>query len=91
MGTDLCPGIINTAINTSSFTEINIPSNTGRFSKIIVRTRDGSSFYISDTSGGTNYYSMGVSVEIDVKDPVGSPLFYAKGTASTTLEVLLRR
>ncbi len=88
---DLIPGIINTAVDASSWTAINTPAGVGKFNKLVVRMRDSSSFCISDSADGTNYIGIGVEIEIDVNTPVGNPLFYIKGTSSTTTEILLRK
>lgn len=88
---DLIPSISNVSINSSSWTAISIPSGVNNFTKIFLRTRDSSLFYISDSATGTNYYSVGISHEFDITGSVGTPLCYVKGEGSATLEVMFRK
>jgi len=88
---DLYPGIINTEINADDWTAIEIPSGAKGFSGFKAQTRDNSIFYVSDSDAGTNRWTAIVDFSDIITSPVGSPLFYVKGTSSTTLEVLLRK
>lgn len=91
MGTELYPAISNIAINTSTFTEVPLPSGVS-FSGFEAKTRDDDRFQISDTAAGTNYYTILLKTEEDIKGSVGSPLFYARAIgAATTLEVLFKK
>lgn len=56
---------------------------------IFVKTRDNASWLLSAQSAGTRYATMTGDLGIDLIAMESEILFYAKGTTTTTLEVIL--
>ena len=56
---------------------------------IFVRTRDGAEWYLSAQSGGTRYLTIARDFSMDLVADPSETIFYAKGSTTTTLEVLL--
>ena len=53
-----------------------------------VSTRDAADFLLSDVSAGTTYATLKSGMFFDIAAEGGDILFYAKGTSSTTLEII---
>lgn len=83
-------GVIAVSITAAGFTAITMPA--GSYSKEVrITTRDNAAFQLSDVLAGTTYISVPASTVINLRivaNP-GEIIGYAKGTTTTTLEVLL--
>ena len=56
---------------------------------IFIKTRDGANWLLSAQSAGTRYATIAGDLGIDITANPSGVLFYAKGTTTTTLEVIL--
>lgn len=80
-------GVLEVSITADGFVAVTLPAATF-CKKVIVTARDGASWLISEA--GTAYATIPAAYVLHM-DIVGDPaqvLFYAKGTSTTTLEVI---
>jgi len=81
-------GVLEVSISTASFVEVVLGA--ADFCKaILVGTRDEENWLLSNVSAGTTYKTMPANVGIDIAGSASETLFYAKGTSTTTLEIVL--
>ena len=81
-------GVLNVVLNADTFVPVQIPSATvGK--ALIIKSRGDFPVFISDTAVGTAYYSVKGAFSLDMLFLAGQILFYAKGSAADTLEVIL--
>lgn len=84
----LIEDVLEVAITASSFVAVAAPSGVETKS-IYITTRDQSNFLLSNESDGNGYATIPSGFGIDFASESGETLFYAKGTSTTTLEVIL--
>lgn len=81
-------GVLNVAINTSTYVAVTVPAST-YCKAIIMQTRDGAPFLVSDVVAGTTYATMTQPLGIDIYGIPAKVLCYVKATVAGTLEVIL--
>jgi hypothetical protein len=81
-------GILNVAINTSTYVAVTVPAAT-YCKSVLMQTRDGSPFLVSDVLAGTTYATITQPLGIDIYGIPGKVLCYVKATVAGTLEVIL--
>jgi len=85
-GTEIS-GVLNVSISAASFAAVTLGSVSCK--AIFVTTRDGADWLLSDILAGTTYATLPSGIGIDIAGGEGQTLFFAKGTSTTTLEVIL--
>ncbi len=80
--------ILNIAINTSTYVAVTVPAAT-YCKSVLMQTRDGSPFLVSDVAAGTTYATMNQPLGIDIYGIPAKVLCYVKATVAGTLEVIL--
>lgn len=82
-------GILNTAVADDSWTAISLAADEN-CRAICARLRTGNTWKMSDTSAGTNYYTVSGAISINIIKGSGGTLFYVQSSSgSDTLEVIL--
>lgn len=81
-------GVLNTVINTSTYVAVTMPAGT-YCKSVLLQTRDGSPFLLSNVSDGTTYATINQPLSIDIAGKPGEVLCYVKATVAGTLEVIL--
>jgi hypothetical protein len=81
-------GVLNVAINTSTFVPVSVPAAT-YCKSVLMQTRDGSPFLVSDVAAGTTYATINQPIGIDLYGIPAKVLCYVKATVAGTLEVIL--
>jgi hypothetical protein len=81
------PDILNLAISSAGWTAVQLPAGVA-CKAVLMQTRDGSAWQMSHLEAGTRYMTVGTSLGIDLAGKDEAILCYAKGTTSTTLEVV---
>lgn len=80
--------VLNTDITSAGFVSIIVPS-AGEAKTIYITTRDGEDWLLSNESNGDGYATLPSGFSINISLRANQRIFYAKGTTSTTLEVIL--
>jgi len=81
--------IINTAVDTSNWTAITIPTDTS-CKAILAHLRSGNQWLLSHTSAGTKYFTMSGTLSMDIASNEEEVLFYVKAVSGAdTMEVIL--
>jgi hypothetical protein len=80
--------ILNTAINTSTYVAVTVPSAT-YCKSVVIQTRDGSPFLLSNVAAGTTYATINQPLGLDISGIPSKVLCYVKATVAGTLEVIL--
>ena len=87
-GGSLIGDVIEVAITAASFVAITIAA--GIYSKrVYFNTRDAASFLLSAISAGTTYATIPSGFWLDIVASPSDIIGYAKGTTTTTLEVIV--
>lgn len=80
--------VLEVAITTGGWVPVTVP--TGIYTKAIyITTRDGANFNLSNEPDGDGYATIPSGFGIGLASDSEEIIFYAKGTSSTTLEVIL--
>jgi hypothetical protein len=79
--------ITNVTLNASTYVAIAVP--TGKACKsFLAQARSGSTWYFSADSAGATYLTLSSAIALALAAEEGTILFYAKGSAADTLEVV---
>lgn len=81
--------VLEISITAAVWTPIKIPLEDVACKSISISTRDGSNWKLSHNNGGDYKTIQTPEFSIDLAAKRGDRLFYAQGTSSTTLEILL--
>ncbi|MCK4794860.1 MAG: hypothetical protein KAV87_64620 [Desulfobacteraceae bacterium] len=79
---------LEVAVSTSGFVAVALGSDQ-HCKSIIIKTRNDSAWLLSAQAAGTRYATINGDMAIDLVAAESDILFYAKGTVSTVLEVIL--
>lgn len=80
--------VLEVSITAAAFVAVTIPATIYPKS-IYITTRDQSNFLLSNESDGNGYATIPSGFGIDLAPEASEIIFYAKGTTTTTLEVIL--
>lgn len=81
-------GILNVAINTSTYVPVTIPAAT-YCKSFLMQTRDGSPFLLALSASPTNYATINQPLAMDFAGKPAVVICYVKATVAGTLEVIL--
>lgn len=81
-------GILNVAINTSTYVAVTIPAAT-YCKSFLMQTRDGSPFLLARTATPTDYATINQPLALNFAGKPGTVVGYVKATVAGTLEVIL--
>ena len=80
--------IVNTAIDTSGYVAISVPAST--YCKgVVAKTRTGAPWLLATVASPTTYVTVTGPLSLALVSGDSAVLFYAKGTVTDTLEVIL--
>lgn len=81
-------GVLNIAINTSTYVAVTIPAAT-YCKSFLMQTRDGSPFLLARTATPTDYATINQPLALNFAGKPGTVVGYVKATVAGTLEVIL--
>jgi len=81
-------GVLNIDVTNAAFSAVQIPADTVGKS-LILKSRNGFAFHISDAEDGVNYYTVTGVFSLDLLFSGGTTVFYVRGTDVDVIEALL--